>query len=266
MWARGVRLTSQVLITDTTLRDAHQSLLATRVRTEDIVHGAALASKFLGRAFSLECWGGATFDVAYRFLHEDPWERLREIRKAAPNVLTQMLVRGANAVGYTSYPDNVVEEFVKLAAANGMDVFRIFDCFNDPEQMRVCVDAVRKHTRKVAEVCICYTADIRTSEIYNVEYYKDLTRRIVEMGAHIIAIKARPPSAAVVVLCTVGGTPIAQDMAGLLKPQSARLLVETIRSVRCGLPWQGPAAHGPHPTAPSSRACRRRGLRCATIR
>jgi pyruvate carboxylase len=127
-----------------------------------------------------------------------------------------------------------VEEFVKLAAANGMDVFRIFDCFNDPEQMRVCVDAVRKHTRKVAEVCICYTADIRTSEIYNVEYYKDLTRRIVEMGAHIIAIKVRPPAQCrgwpagrLAWLCMSS----LQDMAGLLKPQSAQLLVETIRSV-----------------------------------
>jgi pyruvate carboxylase len=119
------------------MRDAHQSLLATRVRTEDIVKGATIASDCLHSAFSLECWGGATFDVSMRFLDECPWKRLREIRAACPNVCLQMLLRGSNAVGYTSYPDNVVAEFVRLAAKNGMDIFRIFDCFNDIESMKV---------------------------------------------------------------------------------------------------------------------------------
>ena len=174
--ARWVRAQTQVLLTDTTMRDAHQSLLATRVRTIDLVKGAAIASKLLPNAFSVECWGGATFDVCYRYLFEDPWERLAAIRKACPNVCTQMLIRGANAVGYTSYPDN---------------------------------DAVRK-ANKVAEVCICYTGDISTSTIYNVDYYRDLVRQIVGAGAHMIGIK---------------------DMAGLLKPQAATPLMAAIREV-----------------------------------
>jgi pyruvate carboxylase len=135
--AAWVKANPRVLITDTTMRDAHQSLLATRVRTTDLLSACDEASVVLHDAFSFECWGGATFDVTYRFLHECPWERLRAIRKAVPNVCTQMLLRGANAVGYTSYPDNVVEKFVELAAVNGMDVFRIFDCFNDVSNMEV---------------------------------------------------------------------------------------------------------------------------------
>ncbi|CAM9310439.1 unnamed protein product [Ectocarpus sp. 6 AP-2014] len=207
--AAWVRQKKGVMVTDTTMRDAHQSLLATRVRTVDLVEGAKLASQLLGNAFSLEMWGGATFDVAYRFLNEDPWERLRQIRAAAPNICLQMLIRGSNAVGYTSYPDNVVTEFVRLAAKNGIDVFRVFDCFNDVEQMRVCIEAVRK-AGKVAEVCVCYTSDLQTSSIFTVDYYKGVAKSAAEAGAHMIGIK---------------------DMAGLLKPRSAPLLVEAIRSV-----------------------------------
>mmetsp|Transcript_10287 Transcript_10287/g.15637 ORF Transcript_10287/g.15637 Transcript_10287/m.15637 type:complete len:1291 (-) Transcript_10287:104-3976(-) len=206
VWARKQ---SKVLVTDTTMRDAHQSLLATRVRTEDLVKGARCASDCLKSAFSLECWGGATFDVSMRFLDECPWKRLREIRAACPNVCLQMLVRGSNAVGYTSYPDNVVAEFIRLAAVNGMDVFRIFDCFNDVDSMKVSIDAVRA-ANKVAEVCLCYTGNLLTSKIYDVNYYREVARLAVEAGAHIIGIK---------------------DMAGLLRPQEAGPLLEAIRSV-----------------------------------
>lgn len=212
--ARWVRSREEVLVSDTTMRDAHQSLLATRVRTVDLVKGAKIAGKLLHQAFSFECWGGATFDVAYRFLFEDPWERLRAIRAAAPNVCTQMLIRGANAVGYTSYSDNVVEEFVALAAKNGMDVFRIFDCFNDVDQMRVCTAAVKK-AGKVAECCICYTSDISTSDVYNVDYYVDVTKKLLSLGTHIIGVK---------------------DMAGLLKPAAAKPLVDAIRAVDASIP------------------------------
>ncbi len=186
--------------------------LATRVRTCDLVGAVPEAARVLHTAFSFEMWGGATFDVSHRFLSEDPWARLRAIRAAAPNVCTQMLIRGSNAVGYTSYPDNVVVEFVKEAAANGLDVFRIFDCFNDLNQMRVTIEAVRS-VNKVAEVCICFTGDFLDTEkekIYTLEYYTNLARAIDAAGAHIIAIK---------------------DMAGLLKPGHAAPLVQAIRSV-----------------------------------
>ena len=199
---------SRVLITDTTMRDAHQSLLATRVRTEDLLSACAETSAVLHSAFSLECWGGATFDVAYRFLHEDPWERLRRIRAAVPNVCLQMLIRGANAVGYTSYPDNVVRHFIALAAKNGMDVFRVFDCFNDVGNMRVAIDAVRA-AGKVAEVCVCYTADVLTSDVYDSAYYTKLAAELEAAGAHMIGIK---------------------DMAGLLKPNGAKALVSALRA------------------------------------
>eukprot|EP00946_MAST-07B_sp_MAST-7B-sp1_P004555 g4555.t1 len=212
--AKWVREQSQsrTLVTDTTLRDAHQSLLATRVRTRDLLGAVPEAARVLHNAFSFEMWGGATFDVSHRFLSEDPWERLRKIREAAPNVCLQMLIRGSNAVGYTSYPDNVVVEFVKATAAAGLDVFRIFDCFNDLNQMKVTIDAVRS-VNKVAEVCICFTGDFLDKEkekIYTLEYYKDLAKKIDEAGAHIIAIK---------------------DMAGLLKPGHAAPLMQAIRSV-----------------------------------
>jgi acetyl-CoA carboxylase carboxyl transferase alpha subunit/acetyl-CoA carboxylase carboxyl transferase beta subunit len=207
--AKWVRKQKKVLITDTTMRDAHQSLLETKVRTEDLVKGAQIANEVMPDAFSLECWGGATFDVAYRFLNEDPWERLRRIRAAAPDICLQMLIRGSNAVGYASYPDNVVAESIRLAAENGMDVFRIFDCFNDIEQMKVSINAVRK-AGKIAEVCVCYTEDVLTSEIYNTEYYQKVVQQAVDAGAHMIGIK---------------------DMAGLCKPLAARPLLAAIREV-----------------------------------
>lgn len=204
-----VKQQKAVLVTDTTMRDAHQSLLATRVRTEDIVKGSVIANEVLKDAFSLETWGGATFDVAMRFLDECPWERLREIRKACPDVCLQMLIRGANAVGYTSYADNVVTEFVRLAAINGMDIFRIFDCFNIMDSMRTAIDAVLA-VNKIAEVCLCYTGDLLTSSIYTVDYYQALAKEAAEAGAHIIGIK---------------------DMAGLLRPLEVEPLLKAIRSV-----------------------------------
>eukprot|EP00755_Sulcionema_specki_P005036 Sspe_Gene.31624::Locus_15584_Transcript_1_1_Confidence_1.000_Length_4052::g.31624::m.31624/K01958/PC, pyc; pyruvate carboxylase len=210
--AAWVRKESRVLITDTTMRDAHQSLLATRVRTTDILAAAHEAQRVMGGkagVFSFEMWGGATFDVAYRFLHECPWERLRILRKAMPDVCFQMLIRGANAVGYKSYPDNTIAEFCRLAAENGMDVFRIFDCFNDVSQMRVCIDAVRK-AKKVAEVCICFTGDFlqKGEKIYTLDYYRNLAREVKEAGAHMIGLK---------------------DMAGLLKPAAAAPLMKALR-------------------------------------
>jgi len=200
---------TRTFFTDTTLRDAHQSLLATRFRTKDIV---ALAEKaqasFAETAFSLECWGGATFDVSMRFLKEDPWERLRQIRKACPNTLTQMLLRGENTVGYTNYPPNVIRQFVHLAAKNGVDVFRVFDCFNDVDKMKVCCESVRKEG-KIAEVCLCYTEDILTSDKFNAQYYKEMTRKVMLLKPHIIGIK---------------------DMAGLLKVSGVSTLLAAIRS------------------------------------
>merc|ERR1719443_1450877 len=209
--AAWVRARREVLLTDTTMRDAHQSLLATRVRTRDFLQCADEVRDILHPLFSLENWGGATFDVAFRFLHEDPWERLRALRAKIPNICFQMLLRGANAVGYTSYPDNVVVEFVKLACENGMDIFRIFDCFNDVEQMRVAIDAVRKYG-KVASVAICFTGDFlsKDEKIYTLDYYKGMAEKVVAAGAHMIAIK---------------------DMAGLLKPLHAKPLIDAIRSV-----------------------------------
>jgi len=207
--AKWVREQNRVLLTDTTMRDAHQSLLATRVRTVDLLNAAPTVSALMHEFFSLECWGGATFDVAYRFLNEDPWERLRQLREKIPNVCFQMLLRGANAVGYTSYPDSVVRDFVLLAAKNGMDVFRIFDCFNDLEQMSVAIDAVVE-ANKVAEVAICFSGDFLNPEeqIYTLDYYYDLAKKIAHTKAHMVAIK---------------------DMAGLLKPKHATLLVNTLR-------------------------------------
>lgn len=199
------------LLTDTTMRDAHQSLLATRVRTKDMA-AIAHATAHLGhQLFSLETWGGATFDVAYRFLDEDPWDRLVQLKRAIPNVMHQMLLRGANAVGYTSYPQNVVEGFIDEAARAGIDVFRVFDSLNDLDSMRVSVQRVLK-TGKLAEVAMCYTGDVdnpaRTK--YGLDYYADLARRIEDLGAHVLCIK---------------------DMAGLLRPQAARLLVARLREV-----------------------------------
>lgn len=207
--AKWVLEQNQVLITDTTMRDAHQSLLATRVRSQDMLRVLETSAKKMPQFFSYECWGGATFDVAYRFLKEDPWKRLRAMRKKAPNVLLQMLIRGANAVGYTSYPDNVVKNFVELAAKNGIDVFRIFDSLNSLDNMKGTIEAVRE-TGKVAEVALCYTGDILdpSRSKYNLDYYVSMAKALEDAGAHIIAIK---------------------DMAGLLKPEAAYALVSALK-------------------------------------
>ncbi|WP_077211395.1 pyruvate carboxylase [Bacillus dakarensis] len=201
----------KVLLTDTTFRDAHQSLLATRVRTTDIKHIAEPTAKLLPEMFSYEMWGGATFDVAYNFLKEDPWERLLTIRKQMPNVLLQMLLRASNAVGYKNYPDNVIKEFVIKSAHAGIDVFRIFDSLNWVKGMEVAIDAVRQ-TGKIAEAAICYTGDILdpTRKKYNLEYYKNLAKELEQQGAHILGIK---------------------DMAGLLKPQAAYTLISELKDV-----------------------------------
>ncbi len=206
---RWIKKQNRPLITDTTMRDAHQSLLATRMRTKDMLRVAHATSHLGSDLFSMETWGGATFDVAYRFLNEDPWDRLRQLKEAIPNLLMQMLLRGANAVGYTSYPDNVVEEFIDEAARTGIDIFRVFDSLNDLENMQFAVDRVIK-TNKIAEVCICYTGDIANPnrDKYNLNYYVELAKRIEGMGAHILCIK---------------------DMAGLLRPQAARTLISKLK-------------------------------------
>ena len=207
----------KLLICDTTCRDAHQSLLATRVRTRDIVKGMEGTSEILANAFSLECWGGATFDVAYRFLHESPWERLDLIRQKAPNLLLQMLLRGANAVGYTNYPDNVIREFIKEAARSGIDVFRVFDSLNWLPGMEVAMDEVLNQN-KICQATICYTGDILDPkrDKYPLEYYVKLAKELERRGAHMLAIK---------------------DMSGILKPYAAKKLVSTLKQ-EIGIPIQ----------------------------
>ncbi|OZI12400.1 pyruvate carboxylase [Bacillaceae bacterium SAS-127] len=204
-----VKSRPEVLLTDTTFRDAHQSLLATRVRTNDLTHIAEPTAKLLPDLFSMEMWGGATFDVSYRFLKEDPWKRLNTLRQQIPNVLFQMLLRASNAVGYTNYPDNVIREFVTQSADSGIDVFRIFDSLNWVRGMEVAIDAVRQ-TGKIAEASICYTGDIDdpTRTKYDVDYYKAMAKELENQGAHILGIK---------------------DMAGLLKPQSAYRLISELK-------------------------------------
>ena len=199
----------EVLLTDTTFRDAHQSLLATRIRTNDFKQIAEPTSKLLPELFSMEMWGGATFDVAYRFLKEDPWERLVTLRKQIPNVMFQMLLRASNAVGYKNYPDNVIREFVEKSANAGIDVFRIFDSLNWVKSMEVAIDAVRQ-SGKIAEAAVCYTGDILdpTRSKYDINYYKNIARELQEQGAHILAIK---------------------DMAGLLKPEAAYRLISELK-------------------------------------
>ncbi|MCD4838391.1 MULTISPECIES: pyruvate carboxylase [Neobacillus] len=206
---KWVKDQKQVLLTDTTFRDAHQSLLATRLRTTDIARIAEPTSKLLPNLFSFEMWGGATFDVAYRFLKEDPWERLLTLRAKIPNVLFQMLIRGANAVGYKNYPDNLIREFVHQSASAGIDVFRIFDSLNWVKGMETAIDAVRQ-TGKIAEAAICYTGDILdpTRVKYNIDYYKNLAKELEQQGAHILGIK---------------------DMAGLLKPEAAYRLISELK-------------------------------------
>ena len=207
---KWMRQQKAVLFTDTTMRDGHQSLLATRMRTDDIAKISKAYSRGMPNLFSLECWGGATFDVSMRFLHEDPWERLKLVREGAPNILTQMLLRGANGVGYTNYPDNVVQYFVAQAAKGGVDVFRVFDCLNWVENMRVAMDAVIK-ADKVCEGVICYTGDIDdpNKAKYSLKYYVDLAKELEAAGAHVLGLK---------------------DMAGLLKPKAAKKLIETLRA------------------------------------
>ena len=197
-WAAAVRAHRGLLVTDTTMRDAHQSLLATRVRTHDLVRAAPFAAHALAPAASLEVWGGATFDVSLRFLHECPWRRLEQLRAAVPNVPLQMLLRGANAVGYTSYPDNVVREFTKEAHAAGVDIFRVFDSLNYLDNMLFGVDAVRAVDGAVAEGTLCYTGDVtsavgrdgKSKNKYDLEYYVNLADELVNgAGVHALAIK-----------------------------------------------------------------------------
>ncbi|RBR32983.1 pyruvate carboxylase [Enterococcus cecorum] len=207
--SKWVQEQQAVLLTDTTFRDAHQSLLATRVRTHDIEKIAAQTQFAIPQLFSSEMWGGATFDVAYRFLNEDPWERLRKIRQQMPNTLMQMLFRGSNAVGYSNYPDNVIQAFIKESAKQGIDVFRIFDSLNWTAQMEPSIQAVLD-TGKIAEAAICYTGDINDPlrSKYDIHYYKQMAKDLESLGAHIIAIK---------------------DMAGLLKPQAAYRLISELK-------------------------------------
>ena len=209
-FARALREQRAVGVTDTTFRDAHQSLLATRVRTRDLVAVAPWQARLLPGMFSVECWGGATYDVALRFLGEDPWERLEKLRAAMPNQNLQMLLRGRNTVGYTPYPTQVTRAFVSEAAEVGVDIFRIFDALNDVEQMRPAIDAVVQDTESVAEVALCYTANLLdpNEKTYTLDHYLRLAERIVDAGAHILAIK---------------------DMAGLLRPAAAAKLVAALR-------------------------------------
>ncbi len=205
----------QVLLTDTTMRDAHQSLLATRMRSIDMVHIARAYAHNLPQLFSMEVWGGATFDVAYRFLQECPWQRLRDIREQMPNIMTQMLLRASNGVGYTNYPDNVVRGFVNQAATSGVDVFRVFDSLNWVENMRVAMDAVMK-ADKLCEATVCYTGDILDPNRarYDLKYYVAMAKKLEDAGAHILGVK---------------------DMAGLLKPKAATALFTALKE-EIGLP------------------------------
>ncbi|MEO0665037.1 MAG: pyruvate carboxylase, partial [Pseudomonadota bacterium] len=205
----------RLLITDTTMRDGHQSLLATRMRSIDMINAAPAYANNLPNLFSVECWGGATFDVAYRFLQECPWQRLRDLRRLMPNHLTQMLLRSSNGVGYTNYPDNVVQFFVKQAAETGIDVFRVFDSLNWVENMRVAMDAVIENN-KVCEGTVCYTGDILNPERskYDVKYYVAMAKELEKAGAHVLGLK---------------------DMAGLLKPAAARVLIKALKE-EVGLP------------------------------
>ena len=208
-FAKAIRQYNGCLIMDTTWRDAHQSLLATRLRTIDIANIAKETSYALSNAYSLECWGGATFDVAMRFLYEDPWARLRTLRKLVPNIPFQALVRGANGVGYTSYPDNVIYDFSKKAVENGLDIFRVFDSLNYIENMKLGIDAAKK-AGGVVEGTVCYTGDVASSseKKYTLEYYLNFVQELVDCGIHVLGIK---------------------DMAGLLKPHAATLLIGSLR-------------------------------------
>ncbi|MDH5751191.1 MAG: pyruvate carboxylase [Deltaproteobacteria bacterium] len=208
-FAKWIRNQERLLITDTTFRDAHQSLMATRARTYDLLAISPATARMLPNLFSMEVWGGATFDVAYRFLKESPWKRLEKLRQEIPNILFQMLLRGSNAVGYTAYPDNVVRHFIRQAADCGIDLFRIFDSLNWVENMKVAIEEVLK-TGKIAEGSICYTGDLTNPNEtkYTLDYYLNMARELESLGVHIIAIK---------------------DMAGLCKPYAAEKLVKALR-------------------------------------
>jgi pyruvate carboxylase len=209
-FARQLRAQVAVAVTDTTFRDAHQSLLATRVRTRDLLNVCGHVAATMPQLLSLEAWGGATYDVALRFLAEDPWQRLADLRAAVPNICLQMLLRGRNTVGYTPYPAAVTEAFVQEAAATGIDIFRIFDALNDVSQMRPAIDAVRATGTAIAEVALCYTGDLSDpgTRLYTLDYYLRLAEQIADAGAHVLAIK---------------------DMAGLLRAPAARTLVAALR-------------------------------------
>jgi pyruvate carboxylase len=214
-FAEWTRAQDRLLLTDTTYRDAHQSLFATRMRTYDMLAIANFISHKLHNLYSLEMWGGATFDVALRFLYEDPWERLQALRKAIPNICFQMLLRASNAVGYTAYPDNVVQEFIYESAAQGIDIFRIFDSLNWLPNMQIAMEAVRK-TDRICEAAVCYTGDILDPkrDKYTLQYYVRMAKELEKMGAHVLAIK---------------------DMAGVCKPYAAQKLVAVLRE-EIGLP------------------------------
>lgn len=209
-WARALRERTSVAVTDTTFRDAHQSLLATRVRTRDMLHVAPYVAHMLPQLLSVEAWGGATYDVALRFLLEDPWERLAKLHEAMPNLPIQMLLRGRNTVGYTPYPLSVTNAFVAEAARTGVDVFRIFDALNNVDQMRPAIEAVRETDHAVAEAALCYTGNMLSpgEQLYTLDYYLRLAEQLVEAGAHVLAIK---------------------DMAGLLRAPAAAQLVRALR-------------------------------------
>ena len=210
-FARWLRESRSVAVTDTTFRDAHQSLLATRVRTTGLLMVAPYIARMTPQLLSIECWGGATYDVALRFLKEDPWERLAALREAVPNICLQMLLRGRNTVGYTPYPETVTDAFIQEATATGIDIYRIFDALNNIDSMRPAIDAVRETATAVAEVAMSYTGDLSdpNENLYTLDYYLKLAEQIVDAGAHVLAIK---------------------DMAGLLRPQAAHQLVSALRS------------------------------------
>ncbi|KIJ32096.1 hypothetical protein M422DRAFT_214108 [Sphaerobolus stellatus SS14] len=215
-FAKAVREYPGCLIMDTTWRDAHQSLLATRLRTIDMANIAKETSYALANAYSIECWGGATFDVAMRFLYEDPWERLRTLRKLVPNIPFQALVRGANAVGYTSYPDNAIYDFSKKAVENGLDIFRVFDSLNYIDNLKLGIDAAKK-AGGVVEAVVCYSGDVANPKKskYTLKYYLDFVDQLVKEGIHVLGVK---------------------DMAGILKPEAAKLLIGAIRKKYPDLP------------------------------
>ena len=210
-FAQWTRKQKKLLITDTTMRDAHQSLLAARMRSYDQLKVADAIAQRAGDLYSLECWGGATFDTSMRFLHENPFKRLRRLRARIPNICFQMLLRGANGVGYSNYPDNVIRGFIKHSADSGMDIFRVFDSLNYLPNLKVAMDSIRKDTNSICEATICYTGDVldEARDKYSLKYYVDMAKELEQMGAHILALK---------------------DMSGLCTPHAAYKLVKALRS------------------------------------